>query len=175
MQLSPHRSSFASLSGSGTLKRPYAQQTLALDIQQPTPSQPNMSHQSSHTDSSSSHRPKKTAKVEAASSSSPLRPRDLGSRRAALSSKPLRGSPLSGKPGGSSKGSSRRGQTHLPSLPEPRHDYNYIVANYKSKPLRQDFEDNAKSPLSNYHSATYGSAVNYDSLQYRTPSGLIYR
>ncbi|KAI0348062.1 P-loop containing nucleoside triphosphate hydrolase protein [Trametopsis cervina] len=131
---------------------------------------------SSQADGGRNHRPKKSPKVEAtqSASSSSHRAKDPGPRRHGTSFKPIRGSPLSGKPGGAGRGTAKRGPSH-PLLPDTLHNLQHIIATYKTKSLRPDYEENAKSPLSNYHSATYGGTVNYETAQYRTGFGVVFR
>ena len=164
--------------GSAALKRPYAQR--ATDNQSNASPRAKMAYRAPHThpEGGRQQRPAKTPKVEAAqaSSSSSSRFRESNRGRYGLAFKPTRGSPLAGRPGGPMRGSSKT--RHIPVLPEPRHDLNHISERIKTKPLRSDFEDNSKSPLSNYHVNHYGTGVTYDSTQYRSPasqSGLIYR
>lgn len=184
MQVDPNHSPFpSSSSGSATLKRPYAHQATTHDNQPSLSLQSNMAYRAPHTQPEGGRfqRPAKAPKVEAAQagSSSSSRFRDAGRGRHGTSFKPIRGSPLAGRPGGAGRGSGKsRGQSHIPFLPEPRHDLNYIMGTIKTKPLRQDFEDNAKSPLSNYHLSRYGTGVVYECTQYRsptTPSSIIFR
>ncbi|KAI0094894.1 P-loop containing nucleoside triphosphate hydrolase protein [Irpex rosettiformis] len=94
-----------------------------------------------------------------------------------MSFKPIRGSPLAGRPGGAGRGSGKS-RLQVPSLPEPRHDLKYISEMMKTKPLKQDFEENPKSPLSNYYMNRYNTGVTYECTQYRsstTQSGMIFR
>ncbi|KAI0689607.1 P-loop containing nucleoside triphosphate hydrolase protein [Cytidiella melzeri] len=134
-----------------------------------------MSYNPPYSEGGRPHRPAKTPKVEAAqagASFSSSKFKDAGPRRHSSSFKPIRGSPLAVKAGAAAKVSAK---SRIPLLPEPRHDIDYIKATFKTKPLRTDYEENPKSPLSNYHLGRYGGGVIYETTQYRMPAGWIFR
>ncbi|THH34131.1 hypothetical protein EUX98_g91 [Antrodiella citrinella] len=95
-----------------------------------------------------------------------------GSSSRGAFSRPARGGPS--KASGNAKATAKT-NSRLPPFVGPVHDKAYIEATFKTKPIKQEWQDNPKSPISNFMMAKHNVSLTYQNVQMVLGNSSIWR